>query len=497
MVIYVARGAGPHIAKIESALQQALKAISPLTERPPRVAIETNAHRLRVRLGAGGVDQLVIDARKAPETDVVELLGSLYEDELVGPIARERTWLAVDPSPSAAVCFAAGRHRLAGVLAEKDNEEGWRAIWARLSSELSRMRGGKVAICLAGGGTEGLFYHLGALRALQHFLPERNLADVDIVCGISAGAVVGGFLANGIGPDEITEGFRHGNRRVLPFRKRDLFDPNYGELIKRAGRLGSEVLRAERSPLSAAFRLPPAGLFGGKRLKRWLERQMTQPGMSNDFARTRSRFFVGATDMDTSDHVVFGSAGAPDVPIHTAIRASTALVPFYAPEQIDGRYYIDGGFTRTTNMRVAVQEGATMVILVDPLVPISTLTPGHVVARGGVYAMMQGLKQLINGRFDKAIPTLRAMYPHVTFHLFQPGEAARRVMAGSPMKYFYREEIVDIAYRETIREIRLHRGGALDRDFARHGWTFRDPARKTPEPPPSDRGIATPAQGVA
>jgi hypothetical protein len=88
---------------------------------------------------------------------------------------------------------------------------------------------------------------------------------------------------------------------------------------------------------------------------------------------------------------------------------------------------------------------------------------------------MQGLKSLINGRFDKAVPTLRAMYPNVAFHLFQPGEATRRVMAGSPMKYFYREEIAEIAFRETTRDIRAHRFDVLARDFERHGIPFCDP----------------------
>ena len=119
--------------------------------------------------------------------------------------------------------------------------------------------------------------------------------------------------------------------------------------------------------------------------------------------------------------MVFGAPDAPRVPIHVAIRASTALAPFYAPEKIDGRYYIDGGFTRTTNMRVAVQEGATLVLLVDPMVPVSTTRPATSPSAAAIYGAMQGLKSLINGRFDKAVPTLRAMYPQVAFHLFQPG----------------------------------------------------------------------------
>jgi hypothetical protein len=98
-----------------------------------------------------------------------------------------------------------------------------------------------------------------------------------------------------------------------------------------------------------------------------------------------------------------------------------------------------------------------------------------VAERGAIYGAMQGLKGLINGRFDKAVPTLRAMYPQVAFHLFQPGPETRRVMAGSPMKYFFREEIVDMAFRETTREIRQSRFSQLARDFERHAVAFADP----------------------
>ena len=95
--------------------------------------------------------------------------------------------------------------------------------------------------------------------------------------------------------------------------------------------------------------------------------------------------------------------------------------------------------------------------------------------RGAIYSAMQGLKSLINGRFDKAVPTLRAMYPQVAFHLFQPGPDTRRVMAGSPMKYFAREELVEMAMRETVRDVRSSRFGQLARDFERHGVEFSDP----------------------
>ena len=70
------------------------------------------------------------------------------------------------------------------------------------------------------------------------------------------------------------------------------------------------------------------------------------------------------------------------------------------------------------------------------------------------------------------------MYPHVAFHLFQPGATTRRVMAGSPMKYFYREEIVEIAFRETSARSARSRFAQLARDFERHGVGFVDPERR-------------------
>jgi len=473
----------------EAALAAAGRRSSPSRAARIRVAQEHSPLRTLAKLRSGAADALVVDARgevgAVDESTSLGLLRALFDEHaLATPIARERTFLVVDADPRGTeLAFHAGRMRLGGVLAGGEDDLP-RAIWESIVATVSRARSGKIALCLAGGGTEGLFYEFGVLRALSRFLPDFDLCDVDIVCGISAGAVVGALLANGVGPEELARALKGSDRRadstrggprLDPIRRSDLFDPAIGAFAGRAARLSWDVVRGRRSPLSALFRLPPAGAFAGKRLKRWLKRQLDKPGMTDDFSRLRHRLFIGATDQDSNEHVVFGAPGAPEVPIHVAVRASTALAPFYAPEKIHDRYYIDGGFTRTTNMRVAVQEGATLVILVDPLVPVSSARPGHVQERGGIFVAMQGLKSLINGRFDKAVPTLRAMYPHVAFHLFQPGEGARRVMGGSPMKYFYREEIEEIAFRETTREIRSARFDQMVRDFGRHAVRFVDP----------------------
>lgn len=472
-------------------LDKIARRVSAQRQQKVHLAFEQSAARALAKLRSGGADALIIDARgeigDASESTSLSLLRGLFaEHDLPRVLSRDKAWLVIDGAHGgASLSFEAGKLHIAGVVSAHE-ADAWEAIWQRIAETTAFGRGGRVALCLAGGGTEGMLYELGVLSALERFLPSYRLEDVDIICGISAGAILGGLLANGIGPAELTAGLKGEASRLDPIRRSDLFDPNLGELGRRAVRLGWEVARGKRSPLSALFRLPPAGLFAGDGLRRWLEAQFKKPGMIDRFEDLPHQLYIGATDQDTSEHVVFGDAGAPRVPIHVAVRASTALAPFYAPEKIDGRFYVDGGFTRTTNMRVAVDKGATLVILIDPLVPVSTTQPGHVADRGAIYSAMQGLKSLINGRFDKAVPTLRAMYPQVAFHLFQPGPDTRRVMAGSPMKYFAREAIVEMAFKETTRDIRASRMAQLARDFERHGIELRDP-----EVPP-ESGVSQP-----
>jgi predicted acylesterase/phospholipase RssA len=442
--------------------------------------VENSVLRSLAKLRSNLADALVIDARgedsSLADSPSLELLRSLFnEHELSGLVGREQTVMLVSPDEhGAALAFEAGKRRLSCVLCPTPDEKGWRDVWRKIESMIRRRFDGKLAICLAGGGIEGLFYELGVLRALQYFLPKFPLQDVDILCGISAGAIIGAFMANGIGPEEILSGFRDGKGRLDPFNRYTIFDPNIRELAQRMGKCAVSLATGRTSLLQTLFRLVPSGVFAGDGLRSYFQKQLSKPGMVDKFTETKHRFFVGATDQDTSEHVVFGSCGWEHIPIHAAVRASTALTPFYAPERIDGRYYVDGGFTRTTNVRAAVESGATLVILIDPLVPIVSERPGYVASKGGIMVGMQGLKSLVHGRFDRDVAVLKTVYPHVTFHIFQPEGATMRVMAGSPMKFFYRTEIEEIAFRETIRRVRQS-FGKFQHDFSRHGFAVADP----------------------
>jgi len=491
-LLYYAASVDPlRTRDVQNTLERVIQAQSRTSPTSHHIYVETSLPRTLLRLRGGAADALCIDARGVTDqgASAFELLRTLFSHPAQAcHIGRNRVWLLVDRSAlGVQLAFEAGRARLGGTWVVEPPDDGWEQIGARLDELLRRDRYGKVALCLAGGGIEGLFYELGVLRALQEFLPLAPLQQFDLLCGISAGGLIASLLANGLTPQEIARGLRFGSGHLERIRRRDLFDPNFSEMAQRTRDLSSQVLRGRLSPLQAAFRLPPTGVFAGDRLRSYLQRQLTQPSMCNDFRALPTRLLIGATDQDTAESVLFGSPGYDHVPVHQAVRASTALVPFYAPESIEGRRYVDGSFTRTTNLRAAVQQGATLVVLIDPLVPMRAEVAGHVAKRGGIYGSVQALKSLINSRFDKAYHTLREMYPDVAFHLFQPSGHLLRVMAGSPMKFFFRPEIETLAYRDTLRQLYGWRNAPLHRDLHRHGIALVNPARQPPAHEDDDR----------
>src|SRR3954451_3171100 len=82
-----------------------------------------------------------------------------------------------------------------------------------------------------------------------------------------------------------------------------------------------------------------------------------------------NELYLAATDLDTCERIVFGADGWDDVPISTAVRASTALPMVYEPVKVGDRELVDGGIVSTTNLDIAVEAGAKLVVVINPLVP--------------------------------------------------------------------------------------------------------------------------------
>ncbi len=89
----------------------------------------------------------------------------------------------------------------------------------------------------------------------------------------------------------------------------------------------------------------------------------------------RKPLWVTATDVRSGRRAVFGRADevrfAPDVDEHvdlgTAVRASCAVPGFFAPVEIGGRKYIDGGMRSPDNADLLLDGGFDLVVISSPL----------------------------------------------------------------------------------------------------------------------------------
>ncbi len=393
----------------------------------------------------------------------------------------QRDWRRRLPHPAKVMAVSFGRAlasneilefgRLGlGAVVYPGSEETLHQAIARLATPVTA---GKTALCLAGGGIEGLIYEVGVLRALDDLLPGQGILDFDIFCGISAGAIIASVLANRVPPVEITRAFMQDSTMMKGIKPWMLFDFATRDI---RSRLASLVLDRgyDDGLLSVLAGSVPNAFFMGDNIERVLEDFFSMPGRTNSFHELEKELYIGSTDQDTSEHVVFGGLGWRDVPISRAVHASAALIPFYAPQYVAGRWFIDGSFTRTSEMEVAIAKGATLIVIVDPLVPVRAPRSGTVRGRGGVYAGIQGLKALVNTRFLGSLPRIMTAHPEVDFLVFMPEEEDMLLMSGSPLRYRYRMEIERVAYDTASTRLRSD-WNRVRPMLARHGLRPRDP----------------------
>jgi NTE family protein len=64
---------------------------------------------------------------------------------------------------------------------------------------------------------------------------------------------------------------------------------------------------------------------------------------------------------------VFGRPGTPEVPLHLAVASSCAVPAYFAPVQIGGQLFVDGGAHSPTNAATLRPCGLDLVIIVSPM----------------------------------------------------------------------------------------------------------------------------------
>src|SRR3954467_1974283 len=355
-----------------------------------------------------------------------------------------------------------------------------------------RARHSKTALVLGGGGFTGGVYEIGALRALDLLSVNRTVNQFDVYVGTSAGAFIAAMAANGITPEEM---MRVVNRQVpTPFRDIDVvlpLRPNLVEFARKGVTLPWKLARMARdiagqlgaiSAMDVVLGLAealPSGMYSGAGIEQYVRAVLTDPDRSDDFRLLDPELFVVATDLDTCERIVFGANDWDDVPISTAVRASTALPMVYKPVRVKDRELVDGGIVSTTNLDIAVEAGAKFVIVVNPLVPyvndFSKTESGLLGTRGRPISDMgfphigyQSFKLLAYQRLHEMARQWEQRYPGVDIVLVEPEPNDELMFQPSMINFTSR---VDIA-RHGFESVTLKLSedyGHLRKICERHG----------------------------
>ena len=345
----------------------------------------------------------------------------------------------------------------------------------------------RIGLALAGGGPLGGIYEVGALLALADSIEGLDLTALDVYVGVSSGGFVAAALANGISPSQMYRLFiaENGDAAMKP----EIFlRPALREFTRRAATVPRLVIEASlrylRAPLdrrvmesfATLARALPTGLFDARAIDAFLTRLFAAPGRTNDFRRLRCPLYLVATELDTGRSTVFGASGRDHVPISRAIEASSALPGLFPPVEIDGRHYVDGALNKTLHASLALDDGARLVLCVNPLVPFDAASArrerGAVLERlheGGLpLVLAQTFRAIIRSRMQAGMAAYARQYPEADVVLFEPAREDADMFFANIFSYAQRERLCALAYTKTRADL-LHRAPVLDDVLQRHG----------------------------
>ncbi len=345
----------------------------------------------------------------------------------------------------------------------------------------------RVGLALAGGGPLGGIYEVGALIALADSLDGIDLNDLDVYVGVSAGGFVAAALANGVSPAQMYRLFIDDGAEAALWPGLFL-RPAFGEFARRAASLPRLLLRSTLDYLKHPFQhrflesmaglggAVPTGLFDQRAIDSYLRQLLAGPGRTNDFRKLSRKLFLVATNLDTGASVSFGAPGWDHVPISTAIEASAALPGLFPPVEIDGEHYVDGALNKTLHASVALDEGVTMLICVNPLVPFDAssasrrtrLTVDKLNHGGLPLVLAQTFRAIIHSRMKVGMERYRRQYPHADILLFEPDREDAEMFFANIFSYTHRKRLCEAAYRKT-RQSLLARRATLEPQLAKRG----------------------------
>lgn len=232
----------------------------------------------------------------------------------------------------------------------------------------------KVGLVLGAGGTIGIAYHVGVLRALEvhaGFVPD----SADLIVGTSAGSFMGAYIRAGYSTEEGWDLILGSHPKYSLLTPEELATTQAGILapvfrspldIARRG-IGSAYLlwrSVARVPMPLPPRLLrhafPGGLFAFREGRRRFAEELPEEWPDKPL-------YLVAVNTVTGKRVVLGKRTEPQVSLHDGVAASCAIPGVYEPVRVGKATLVDGGAYSTTNLDLTTRFGCDLVIVIAPM----------------------------------------------------------------------------------------------------------------------------------
>jgi predicted acylesterase/phospholipase RssA len=357
--------------------------------------------------------------------------------------------------------------------------------------------GPRVAICLPGGGLTGALYQVGALAALEDGVVGLDAQSFALYLGHASGATVASAIAGGIPIERLYRALLDPASNYFPLERSHVvrFDldewsrtlvTGWAAIRRGLARLGSRrdspaSAQGHRLVLEQLDRLTdslPAGLFRLDRYERFLSEFFLRRGVPNTFRAMPRKLRIAAHDIDSGARVLFGGPGFEDVPVSLACAASLATPILFSPVRIGAAHYIDGGLGSVAHLDVAADEGIDLVVVVSPLVPVSTahraVPTGHgaresVRDKGLLWVFNQAMRIGAHARLGQEVEHLKLVGSSTQVIVLEPEPSDALLFLHNPANLDARRAILEYAYR-TTRERIADWIGRHGESASRMGW---------------------------
>jgi NTE family protein len=221
-------------------------------------------------------------------------------------------------------------------------------------------------LVLGAGGVLGEAWMMGVLAGIED-ATGFDLRRCEYFVGTSAGAIVAAHLAAGKAPRRPSQLGTELELSSAP--------PPTGltaAALGAARQAGAWALAVSSAfaPLALGIAAPGGALMRALLLRRLPRPAQNLEALRREIERSSPRFDgrlrVVAVDRRTGARVVFGAPGAPGATVARAVEASCTVPWLFAPVEINGREYVDGGVWSPTNLDAAPAGRDTHVLCLNP-----------------------------------------------------------------------------------------------------------------------------------